>query len=60
MTNGEIREGFLILPRSFITHVKRGNEPRVNVEKITMTSTLTDFVRMKPPIIHGSMGGKDT
>ena len=59
MTNGDIREAFLILARALTTHVNRGIEPRVNVVESTMTSILRDFVRMNPPIFLVSKVGKD-
>ena len=58
-TNGEIREAFLALARPMTTHVNRGIEPRENAMESTMSSWLKDFVRINPPIFHGSKVGED-
>ena len=50
MTNGEIREALLSLAQTCISYVTRDIGSRMNALKSTMTSRLTDFVRMNPLI----------
>ena len=59
MTTGEIRETLLAMSRDLNTHVNTSMTPRVNVVGITLTSRLTDFVRMNPSIFLGSKVGEE-
>ena len=58
-TNGEIREALLALARTMTTRVSRDVGPTVNSLESTMTYRLRDFMRMNPPIFHGSKVGED-
>ena len=59
MTYWEMREALLTLDQPLTTHVNRGIGPRMNVVESTVTSRLTDFEMMNPPIFLGSKVGED-
>lgn len=50
ISNGEIREALLTLARAMTTQVNNGIGPRVNAWEISITSILSDFMRMNAPI----------
>ena len=59
MSYSDIRESLLHLARAMTTHMNLSMVPRVNVVEEIVTSRLREFVRMNPPIFHGSKVGED-
>ena len=59
LSDGDVREALLALAQAVITQVNLTMVPRVNVVESTMTSRLSDFVSMNPPIYLGSKVGED-
>ena len=59
MYNEEVRGALVSLALSMALHTNRDVGPRVNFFTSTMTSTLTDFVRMNPPTFLGFKVGED-
>ena len=54
LTIKEIREAFLSLTRAVTTQANVNIVPRVNSMESTMSSSLSDFVRLNPQIFLGS------
>ena len=55
----DIREALFAVARGVTTQTNLCMVPMMNVVQRTMTSSLRDFVRMNPPIFHGSKVGED-
>ena len=59
LCNSDIREDLLGLALTVTTQANLSMVPRMNVVESTMTSRLSDFVRMNPPIFLGYKVGED-
>ena len=59
LTNQKIREALISITRAVITEAYLSTNPRANLVEITMTSRLSDFVRINPHIFLGSKVGED-
>ena len=59
LSNRDIIEALLALAQAVTIQANLSMVPRVIVVEFTMTCRLRKFVRMNPPIFHGSKVGKD-
>ena len=59
LSNRENKEALIALAQSVTTQINLSMVSRVNVVESTMTSRLRYFVRINPPIFHGSKLGED-